>query len=360
MLKKICFIISGVSYSGAEIVLNRYLRNNKFIEPFFIVIFENNEIDEKIKELYGKSNVYNLGIKYNKNIVRFFIPVYAGFISNKIESILKYKKIDLIYVNNTTEGMLCYKYILKAKLKSILHIHDMRMLYKRISHKYIINNYFKFYDKIITVSDATKFSWEMLDIETVYNGLDKNYFSNNIKNNKIRNIGFIGNLDYRKGADIFIKQIDNILQRTNLNIFIVYKYYSKDIFNLLNKYKNEKRVNILTNLNEYKMKKIYDNLDILIVPSRLDPLPTVIMEAQARKVLVLGNNTSGIPEMIPINDFILDMECKGELIDKIIYIKNSTFEEIDNYREIVYNYTYKKFNNDSKIKKINSIIERIK
>lgn len=359
-MKKVCFIVSGSAYSGAEVVLNRYLKDNEFIDPYFIIIFKNKDLEKSYRELYGDKKVYCLNLNYNKNIIRFLIPMYSLIISKKIQKIVGKINIDLIYANNTTEGMLIYRYINKNnKIPSILHIHDMKELYKRVSQKYIINRYFKLYNKIITVSDATCRSWENLDIDVVYNGLDQQYFLFKNKSNRIKKIGFIGNLDRRKGADILINNLDKILDICDVEVHFVYKNSDSDLKKMLDRYSLNSRVFIYNNLNESEVKKFYDKIDLLIIPSRLDPLPTVIMEAQARGVLVIGNNRSGIPEMIPIEEFIFDIERENAIIEKITSIINSNNDTIMQYRAKIYEYTLYKFNNNIKKEKINNIINTI-
>lgn len=357
-MKKVCFIISGTLYSGAEVVLDRYLQNNNYIDPYFIIIFKNNNIEKSLKQRYGNIKVINLGLRYNANIFRFFIPLYIKKVEKNLKVAIDLIKPEVIYVNNTFEGILCSKYIYHTNKKSILHIHDMRESYTHPYNNYIINKYFKYYKKIITVSEATKNSWELEDMKVIYNGLDNKYFKMKNVYGDINNIAFIGSLDYRKGADIILDSLDS-LNNMGLNIFIVYKSGEKKLIKKLKKYKSNKNIHIYNNLNEKEVMELYEKIDLIMVPSKFDPLPTVIMEAQARGVLIIGNNTSGIPEMIPKKEFIYNIINKHDIENSIKYIKSKNKEEIEEAIKTNYRFAKDKFLIERKIEQINNIIEEV-
>lgn len=358
-MKKVCFVISGSGYSGAEVVLNRYLENNILIDKYFIIIFKNNEVENKLIELYGREKVFSLNLHYNKNLFKFLIPIYINKVKKGLRRTILKINPELIYVNNTFEGILSSKYIKSSEFKSILHIHDMRQCYTHPYNNYVIGKYFKYYTKILTVSESTRESWKPLNMEVIYNGLSPEYFRNKNFKSSINNIGFVGSLNKRKGADIFINSLNYILEKTNLEIFIAFKDYEKNIKNMLYEYKSNSRVHIMENINEMEIMDLYNKIDLLIVPSRLDPLPTVIMEAQARGVLVLGNNSSGIPEMIPIDELVININSKTELCDKINNIINLDRCIYKQYSKTVFDYTIRNFKSEYKQKKINMIINKL-
>ena len=357
MKKKVCFIISGTMYSGAEIVLNRYLENNNCIEPFFVIIFNFKDVQEKFKKIYGDERVECLNINYNKNLIRYMMPFVIYNLNKKLGKSRFIKESDLIYVNNTTEGILCSKFISNKDKRSILHIHDMKECYTHPYNKYIINKYFKEYNEILTVSYATKKSWNPLNMKIIYNGLNEEYFQIKRKIDSIRKIGFVGSLNYRKGADYLVDSLGKLLNYTELKFFFVFKEYDNKLLSKLKQYECD-RVKILNNLNEREMVKFYDYIDAIIVPSRLDPLPTVIMEAQARGKLVVGNKKSGIPEMIPIKKFTKEINTSNDIVELIEEIIDINQVELENIQKENFEYSKNKFNDALKKKEINKIIYR--
>lgn len=358
MKKEVCFIISGTGYSGAEIVLNRYLEDNEYIDPYFLIIFNNKKVRKIYRDMYGEDKIKCLNIIYNKNIFRFTIPLYIKLISNKLNKYFKSVNPEIIYVNNTCEGILCSKFINKSDKKSILHIHDMRECYKHPYNNYIIENYFKGYDKIITVSNATKKSWNGLNMEVVYNGLKMDYFKGFEIIDSVKEIAFIGSLNKRKGADYLIDSLDNLLIKTDVNITFVFRDYDKRMLNKLELIES-KRIKILKNLSEYEIENLYSNIDLIIVPSRFDPLPTVIMEAEAKGKLVLGNNKYGIQEMINEKALLVDINSAKDLEEAIINTINMKRDKIIEYQYSLYNHSKKIYTSNNKKEKVNKIIDEL-
>lgn len=359
---KTCFIISGFSYSGAEIVLYRYLENNKSINPYFIILYDKPDVINKFIEIYGENRVYSLKIKHSKNILRFAPWKDMKKIENKIVNIVNIINPDIIYSNNTMESMLVSKFVEKSKVPSVAHIHDMKNSINSVIRRCVTQNSLKVYDKVITVSNATKKQWNLEDIHVIYNGLDKSYFKDSDKNKYsegIKNIGFLGTISKRKGVDILLKSLESIISM-GLNVHIAYSNIEdnriyNDILNMKSIY--GEKISIYKNLNSNSVIDFYDSIDLLVVPSRHDPLPTVVLESMARRTITLGSNIDGIPEMI--KDERLLINNNDDFIYKLKYICSKNKEELQLLSESQYEYCKSKFINEIKVKKINNLINSI-
>ena len=207
---------------------------------------------------------------------------------------------------------------------------------KSIKNPYLIrasDAYLTSFNKIFTVSKECKKSWENEEIEVVYNGLADEWFcESNSKIDKISKVGFIGALTYRKGADLLVKAMEEILEEGNDFTFtIIYHLYDKkikaELDQLVLKFGTEK-IKVLRNVSKNEMKKLYEGIESLVVPSREDPLPTVIMEAAAKNVLCVGSNVGGIPELIGSKKCIFKMESSEEVKEAIIFLAGLNQEEI--------------------------------
>lgn len=58
-------------------------------------------------------------------------------------------------------------------------------------------------------------------------------------------------------------------------------------------------------------------MDLLLVPSRFDPLPTVVLEASLEGVPVIGTDKDGIPEMQVDKDMLFDVGNVAGAIERI-------------------------------------------
>ena len=91
------------------------------------------------------------------------------------------------------------------------------------------------------------------------------------------------------------------------------------------------------------LREIYPIADVLLLTSERDPLPTVVLEAMASRVLVGANNIDGVPEMVlngetgllfnfakqdaqEIADSLFRVLSDSNLLDKI---KNNAAEYVD-------------------------------
>lgn len=360
-MRTVCFIISGFAYSGAEIVLERYIKENENIIPKFIVIYDKKDVVDRLGEVYGSNSVECLHIRHNKHTIRI-LPMYEAIIINKkIGDVIQRMKPDIIYVNNTMEAMLVNKYIKSTEIAAVAHIHDMKKSIKSSIRRVYTQHSLNYYDKVIMVSDATKKQWNIEDSIVVYNGLDKNYFNEGKKEyNAIKNIGIIGTMSKRKGTDLIIDSVDEII-KMDINIHFIYNHgeitFVQAIQEKQKKY-NE-NIYIYNNLNQEEIKKIYDNMDIVLVPSRQDPLPTVVIEAMARKTIVIGTNIDGIPEMIKDNRLLIESNSKGSIVSKINELKQYSSDELKHISNNQFEYCKQKFNSLHKSEKINNILNEL-
>lgn len=359
---KVCFIVSGLGFSGAEVVLDRYLENNEFIDPYFIIIYDSNLVTQRYIERYGKEKVYSLNLIHNKNILRFIPWKDMSRIDSKMKMIINDINPDIIYANNTMETMLISKYIKKIDIPKIAHIHDMKNSIKSPIRKHITIKSLKYYDEIITVSNATKLQWNVEKMKVVYNGISSDYYVKNENMRHVKNItkiGYVGSISRRKGFDLLIDSINGIL---NLGIKVNIAYSNIEDIDLYNYIKDiEKKskgnVKLLESLSYDQVIEFYDSIDLLLVPSRQDPLPTVVIEAMARGVIVIGNNIDGIPEMIiNKNNLIMNISSTA-IVEKINQISNMEYEELKNIQVNQINYCKLNFSSNIKKNKLNQILE---
>lgn len=143
---------------------------------------------------------------------------------------------------------------------------------------------------------------------------------NNLKNNTPK-IGFVGRLSPEKQPHLFCE--------LSLQLPYTFNLYGDGplISELKKKYSNVNFKGLCKDVN-----KIYSNIDILVMTSKFENCPMVILEAQAFGIPCVAPNVGGIPELVKnkING-VLYNEFNVELI-------------IDAIKEILNNYEYYSYN----------------
>lgn len=255
------------------------------------------------------------------------------------------------------ETMLLNEYAKYSKIPCVAHIHDMKMSIRSIIRRKYTEKSIPIYDKVIMVSDATKTQWGIEKAETIYNNLEDGYFKEEKKKyNSIKNIGIVGTISNRKGSDLVLESVDDLC-KLGIQLSIVYNHGDEGLISGLidkgNKYPNQ--VKIYNNLNSEEIKNFYDKMDLIIVPSRQDPLPTVVIESMARRTIVTGSRIDGVPEMIKDNRLLFDSNSKDEIILKVKELLQYSNEDLNDISQQQYEYCKKNFSREIKVNRINDM-----
>ena len=173
----------------------------------------------------------------------------------------------------------------------------------------------KWADKLTTDSKLTQKKYKELGFEFEYlpSAIDTSMFSSIPKIEKKKNqIAYIGRNSFEKGIDI-LQKIES-----KINGKVVY----------------------CTNMKWEDAMKILKESNVLVVPSRMESLPTIIKEAFFLKVPVVASNVGGIPEMITHNEngFLVEPANEEQMIsaiNNVLVSQESTQKIIDNAYEFV-------------------------
>lgn len=167
-------------------------------------------------------------------------------------------------------------------------------------------------EKSITISKATlkaclDVGFQEEKLEIVPFGVDVNFFRNiNVakeKNNfQILSVGY---LIERKGFEYLIKSMKFIIEDTNAKLKILGSGPLEEKLNsLIKELKLEEVVDIVKNVSDEDLLKLYNTSDIFVLPSIVDSqgntegLGVVLLEAMACGLPVIGSNVGGIPDII--------------------------------------------------------------
>ncbi len=260
-----------------------------------------------------------------KKIVKVF-PVQSGQFRRDLSSLLQIPKlfrethqelttiikdigVDLLHV--TSLKAMAFQLFFPKSIPLIWHHHDI--LPDRWDNTLWLKMLGKKADLILVPSDASNRALKKLSVErvqTLHNGFSSSEWI--LKKARTSGepfrVGMVGEISFRKGADRWQKIVSLAVQRMKAVEFRIIgeglsdPFFAEEIIKSLQSYP----VQFLGRRSD--MKNQYSELDAILVLSRQDPLPTVIIEAGFSGVPAIGTKVGGIPELI-------ESGKTGELVD---------------------------------------------
>lgn len=360
-------IISGTPIiSGAEYVLGDYLFHTHRLKDFEML---HSDI-QKVEEFYGNFKFLN---KYKSkylnpvsvvgngklNLIKKLLNLLCSFFI--FYKILKNKEIKTVLGNNTGDTIYSvYSYLFGKK--HINYIHDMIKQDSMIAKSILFFD--KFITKYIAVSNAVKDALIKLGIkeekiEVIYNGLQYNpNFIQKELGDKIF-FGFVGNIDDGKNPMEFIKFVEiakKIYNDKEVSGQMVFgSVLDEKLFEVLRQSIKDKGlpIELLGRVDREKMQQFYESIHFLVLTSKKDSLPTVILEAFNHGVPVIGHNIDGVPEIVEdgVNGFLYESDDDFESI--LIKIQGISYFHMQIMANEVIKY---KFSNETKIMLIDRMV----
>ena len=150
----------------------------------------------------------------------------------------------------------------------------------------------------------------------------RNY--NEKSDDDVLRILFVGQFIERKGISTLLKIIKSI-RDTDYNISFKLVGFKGDLKNKIEKFiKNNSKNNVelIEECPEEKLKRLYSESDIFLLPSKAEGRPTVIYEAMASECVIISTEVGGIPEQVKegYNGFLTQPESPEEMVNKILYL----------------------------------------
>lgn len=171
--------------------------------------------------------------------------------------------------------------------------------------------------------------FQKIDRTMAYGILDLKLLDNKYEKKTNKTIfAIIGAVIKRKAQDIFIDAIKcmNKSELEKSKFYIIGAYgndeFGQGILQQVNRFNN---VHMLGNLTRAEMEEIYPQIDIVVCPSREDPLPIVMTEAMMYRKPCIASDSTGTADYIKdgINGFVCKTEDANDLCDKMKYFINN-------------------------------------
>ncbi len=302
-------------------------------EKFNIYAIHNG--NKKLRNELDGLGIYNLSIE-----MKNFLDVKAVF---KIRNFLKKYDIDLINFHSSRDqflGGIASILIYKKKIVKILTRH---VAYKvdffkgALIYRYLTDNFIAISDFIKNglISDL---KIDPKKIETIYSPriydadeLERDMLFYKSEAESVRRelgikpdekiISLIGRLSKEKGHEVLIKAAELIIKtRKDLKFVIIGE---GELHSLIADSIDIKKLRdhfIMVGFKKDIKRYIFAS-DLIIVPSGIEGMGSIIVEACALKKAVLASNVGGIPEVIKNNEtgFLFEAGNYNELANKIIF-----------------------------------------
>ena len=344
--KKILFVSHDDSFTGAPILLLNLIRLINSTENYQTNVIVKNCSGKLYDEFASVSATYIIN-DYRSNFVFDKIKrIVFRIINKRFSKQSKIQKLinetDFLFINTITLGDLFNNYKIPSNVLTYTYVHELESVWSNYDIK-SIEHLFKESNRILFPSIAVKklilseFDWTSSKL------LPLNYFFNHTigdfrtrSNKAFLKIGMIGTFDLRKGADllplIVLKLVELIgaakfefrWKGVNKNLEL-YKYVKSDLA----------KIGLLGNVvflnHDHTTKLFYSDIDVLILTSREDPYPLVVLEAASNGIpTILFDQSGGSPEFVS-NDcgFVVPYLSIDDLTKAIaIYFNNNIMYEM--------------------------------
>lgn len=342
---KILYLHAGAELYGADKILLEILNNidKNVFEP--IVLLPNDGVlREEIEKIGIEVHILNYPILRRKyftprGIIKYMYEYFKY--GSQISKFVSKQDIDLVHVNTTAvlEGTFIK---VRNRVPVVWHVHEI-IISPKIIFKFISLMVRWFSDTVITVSAATKnrlVESKLVnpdEIQVIYNGIST---TNIISENKNLNadqvkkdlgipenaliVGMIGRVNAWKGQADFLKAMEIVLAKDpNFHAILVGSVFSGEEFRMekLKSIVQSSPFKSQIHLVEFTkdVASFYATFDIFVLPSiNPDPLPTVVLEAMANSLPIVGYNHGGIVEMVDKTSGILVVPRDTDILAKEI------------------------------------------
>jgi glycosyltransferase involved in cell wall biosynthesis len=240
--------------------------------------------------------------------------------------------IDIIHTHHRYPEFLSYQISRKINVRTISTVHSLVEGKNKLSFKS---------DKLIAVSKAVenmlkeKYNIPSEKIITMYNCIKVPDIISEEKQRNLRNklnipnedkiILFLGRISAIKGVDLLIEAFDIVREEfPNISLLIVGQLYDKSMKKILSNLPAKIKL-IKPVENPYPF---YSISHLVVLPSKMDPFPYVMLESGLMKKPFIGAKTGGIAEFIEdkVNGLLFEPENVMQLAEKIRFMLNNPDE----------------------------------
>ena len=347
-MKKILFYDDAPGFGGHEVTvvdaIKYIINSHPDIEVSFIYWEENKRLEERL-ELLKKEGGHIETYPYHYQWKGLWVNIKELFFSpeiKKLTDLLQRINPDVVIAVQGTIHIssLCVMASRKCDYKTLSFIpmaHPMRVTGIRSSLMNIITRYlYRQPSAFITISETAKqqlINWGVdAQINQAFYGLDisKYEIQDKIEARQALGLGeqeyviaLIGRIQFcHKAQDFLVKTISYYRKTVKNNKWLIVGDGpdGDDLKLMINQAKLEDYVKIIPWRDN--LSTIYSAIDMLIIPSRLEGRPIVMLEAMYYEIPIVASNIDGMAELLP-KEWLFDVGDSSSMVETIMRVKNN-------------------------------------
>jgi len=257
--------------------------------------------------------------------------------------LVRRKKIDIINVHGCSAGFFVRTACAGMKnVKVVWTTHgNIDLIYRKgsfqqwISTKLedILNKSKLFTDCIVTVCEETgerlrKRGVRKIPITNIYNGIDTLYFSDMQKSYERKDalrLGFFSRLSRQKDIPLLLETM-NKFKKNNVNVSLIIAGdgdEKKDVLEYIQQ--NDLGGNVKYIGFQNDVKKLFREIDVLVLPTHFECLPMILLEAMCTGTPVIASDVGGISEIVHdnFNGIVVEPENLDSFYSAILKFVNN-------------------------------------
>ena len=272
----------------------------------------------------------NLDYRFSIKEIPFKVGIrgFSGFLTaqKKIGKYCIENNIDIIHTHHRYPELIASQIAKRNGIKTITTAHSIVSGFKSLSFRS---------DKIIAVSNYVsqylieKFKVPDKKIIVMNNCILNEYENETNTRNQNKSISlnpkiillYAGRFSKEKGTDILLETFELLKVKYDIELWLLGMNYDLKL-----KSYYDKSIKIISPVAD--IENIYNQADIFILPSRVDPFPYFMLEAGLFQKPFIGSRTGGIAEFIEdgVDGFLVNPEGIFDLKEKIEFVINNLSE----------------------------------
>lgn len=242
----------------------------------------------------------------------FFLS--AVQVALKLSRIIKKKEIDVVHSHFGFPTNVAVSFLRNTRLIKTYHGSDINIISQhnistRMMMAFSLSRHINVFVSNKLFSTAKNYCRRISNPFVIPNGVSDCFFRSSVRTlREGKVLGFVGRLEAIKGFDRFI----NIINREELK---EYKVVVVGEGSLESKLTRSRRIEYHHFVDQRRLAELLDKVGVLVMPSRNEGWPCLILEAYSRGVIVLATNVGGVPEIIHEGRDLIDSELDEQSIE---------------------------------------------